>query len=209
MAAVTFSALKTKIQRKVNRPSATYLDDIGDAIVTAIQFWDHKPVWFTETSTTLSLVSGDTSITLPANFKCLDNLQILVNGTYRGHNEDFRLTTSNEMREVWRDPTLTQAPVEYALRNNTIIFNCIADQTYTLRMDYNYGDTTYPSVDGDISVWFDDGVNVIMYEAMSNFYADRSHDYEQAAAMKAKADSYYNGLLTRSNSRQAEYMLDA
>jgi hypothetical protein len=209
MAAVTFSALKTRIQREVNRPSTTYLTDIGEAIVTAIRFYDRRPVWFTEKSSTLTLSSGSATASLPTDFRRLINLQLQVDSRYRDVNNGFKPVEYEVLRRNWLDPTLSQTPVEYALFADTLYFNCLADQDYTVRIDYNYGDVTYPSADGDTSVWFDEAQDVIRYEATAIFYDDRLHDEAGFTKNKAKADLHWNNLLMRSNSQKSRYTLDA
>lgn len=209
MAATTFGALKTRIQREVNRPSSGYLTDIGEAIVTAIRFYEGKPVWFTQKTDTITLSDGDSTASLPTDFKSLINLQILVDDKYRGVNNGFKEAEFNVLRRDWLDPTLSETPQEYALFAEALYFNCLADQDYTLRIDYNYGDVTYPSADGDTSVWFDAAQDVIRYEATAIFYEDRLHYDKGAAIARAKAQSYYNNLLIRSNSQKSRYRLDA
>ncbi len=208
--AITFGDFKTKIQRLVNRPSAENLDYIGDAIVTAIKFYESRPVFFTEKIGSLTLLSGDITVDQPTDFKSLIGLEILVNGQYIGKRGGFKETTMEELRSNWLDPTLSNTPVEYALFNDQIYFNCLANQDYTMRISYNYGDVTYPESDGDISVWFADaGVDIIKYEAMALFYADRLHDYSTSDQYKQRANGYFNNLLTRSNTRRGGYTLNA
>lgn len=207
MAAVTFGALKARIHNEVNRPSAVNLDFIGNAIVTAIMFYETKPMWFTEVKDTLTLVSGSNNVALPADFKAIINLRILVNGTYRDSIGGFKSTDIKTMEDNWADPTLSQTPVEWALFNDSIYVNCLADQDYTLAITYNYGDATYPSADGDVSVWFDAGQDLIRYKATSIFYDDRLHDISLAERYEEKADKFYDNLLGRNNDRVFEYTL--
>ena len=205
--AVTFGALKTRIQAEVNRPSSAYTSPIGDAIVTAIKFYEAKPVWFTEKKGTLTLLSAANSVTYPTDLKAITNLRILVGTTYRGKGTGFRPTDIKAMEDEWTDPTLSQTPAEWALFNSSIYVNCLADQNYTLAITYNYGDSTYPSADGDTSVWFEEGADTIRYKAKAIFYRDRLHAYDLADAADEEAEEFYQNLVTRTNSRDTEYTL--
>lgn len=203
----TFGDLKTQIQSEVNRPAAANLTFISNAIVAAIKFYEAKPVWFTQKKDTLTLNAGDTTIAIPDDLKGITNLRMLVNGYYRGKGKGFDPLMIYELEERYNQADLTQIPEAWALFNTLIYVNCISDDTYTLPITYNYGDTTYPSMDGDTSVWFGDGYDVIRYKAEAIFYRDRLHDYELADVSDTKADEFLNNLVERTNMRDYEYQL--
>lgn len=201
--AATFGALKARIQAEVNRPSTAYLSPIGDAILTAIRFYEAKPIYFTETKDTLTLESGDNFVTLPNGFKRMISLRILVNGTYRGVDNGFVGVSYSQLEEVSTDPTLSQTPDTWALLGNRIYFNCLADQDYTLSIVFNIGDETPVSADSDISIWFEEGQDIIRLEAMGIFYADKLHSPELGQTCKAEAMRYYDNLVQRNVERSS------
>ncbi len=206
--AVTFGTMKTRIQAETNRPSTANLTYIGDAIVTAIKFYEAKPIWFTEKKDTVTLSSASNNVSLPSDFKRIINLRLAYSASaYRGKGTGFDPKTMKELEEDWTDPTLSQTPVEWALFGSKIYVNCLADQSYTLPITYNYGDSTYPSADGDTSVWFEEGADIIRYKAMATFYRDKLHGYDLADKADAKAEELYRNIVDRSNSRDSEYLL--
>lgn len=207
MAAVTFGALKSRIQAEVNRPSSANLAFIGNAIVTAIMYYETKPAWFTEKKDTLTLLSGDNSVALPDDFKAIIGLRLLKDGFYRGPRDGFKGTDIKALEDNWTDATLSQTPVEWALFNGSIYFNCLADQDYTLPITYHYGDVTYPSADGDTSVWFDAGQDLIRYKATAIFYEDRLHDVNMGQLYEGKAQEFLQNVISRSQDRAFEYSL--
>ncbi len=205
--AVTFGTMKTRIQTETNRPSAVNLTYIGDAIVTAIKFYEAKHIWFTEKKDTLSLTSGASTVDLPSDFKSITNLRLLNGVTFNGKGTGFDPKSIQYLEENWITSTLTTQPTEWALFNGKIYVNSISDATYTLYITYNYGDSTYPSASGDTSVWFGEGADVVRYEATAIFYEEYLHDYDLAAKARAAAGRYFQALIERNNSRSSEYTL--
>lgn len=208
MAAQTFLQMKTRVQAELNRPSTTYTSAIGDAIVSAIRFFEAKPVWFTEASSTLSLLINTNNIALPSNFKAMNTLKIPVGGYYRTQGTGFdQVQYKNLQREVI-DSTKVDTPTKWADWTGKVYINCLADANYTLTIDYYKGDTTAPSADADTSIWFDEGQDLISVKAQAIFYRRRLHDFQTAQVYDAEANDIYNNLLSRSNMRDGDSMVD-
>lgn len=205
--AVTFGALKTRIQNETNKPSSANLTFIGDAIVTAIKYYEPQAFWFTDHKDTLTLLSGVNSVALPSDFKAMQNLRIIVNGFYVGRNTGFELVDNAALEDNWPDATLSQTPQEWSKFGSLVYVNCLADQNYSLPITYTRGDTSYPSEDGDTSIWFDEAADLIRYKAMATFYRDKLHGFDEADVFDGKAQEIFNGLRDRNNSADQEYIL--
>lgn len=93
-----------------------------------------------------------------------------------------------------QDPRVLSMPIEYAVYNNTIQFDCIADQTYTLLLDgvKELGTGTTASFSaGDASAWFNDARELVRHRAKREVYAHVLKDMELAsAAASAEKDAY-------------------
>lgn len=84
-------------------------------------------------------------------------------------------------------------PAEYAIYNNTIHFDSMADQSYTLLLDglkdlSNAASASFSA--GDTTAWFNDGRELIRHRAKREVYAHVLKDMELAsAAMAAEKDA--------------------
>lgn len=202
MAAVTFGAMKDRISSETNRDSTEEVAAIGDAIVTAIRFHDRKRFWFTETNTTLTVSAAANTVSLPTDFRALINLRVLVNSQYIGKDGGFLPVSYEQLKNDETDPTRTGSPEEYSLFGSQIRVTPLADQAYTLDIDYTRGDTTYPSADGDTSIWLgDEGQDLIRNKAKAIFCRDTFGADDLAAFFESQAASYLNNLIIDNNTR--------
>lgn len=199
--AVTFGALKARIQREVNRPSASYLEDIGNAIVTAIQFYEKTPLFFNETLGNLTLLPGASTVVLPDDFGSLIDLKIFDTNRFYGDASGFKGMEYVFVSDQLACNVNPGRPRYHALFNNTICMSSIADTNYELMIAYYNKDTSYPVADSDTSIWFGEGVDVIRYHAMGTFYKDRLHSDELGDPKFEQAALYYSNLTTDNNNR--------
>lgn len=86
-------------------------------------------------------------------------------------------------------------PIEYAIYNNTIHFDSMADQSYTLLIDGikelgNAASATFSN--GDASAWFNDGRELVRHRAKREIYANVLKDMELAAAAGASEKDALN-----------------
>lgn len=96
-----------------------------------------------------------------------------------------------------QDPRVLSMPIEYAVYNNTIQFDCIADQTYTLLLDgvIELGTGTTASFSaGDASAWFNDARELVRHRAKREVYAHVLKDMELASAAASAEKDAYNTL---------------
>lgn len=96
-----------------------------------------------------------------------------------------------------QDVRVLALPVEYAVYNNTIHFDSLADQTYTLLIDgikeLGTGTTASYSA-GDTSAWFNEARELIRHRAKREVYAHVLKDMELASAAATAEKDAYNTL---------------
>lgn len=94
------------------------------------------------------------------------------------------------------DRTLSM-PVEYAVYNNTIHFDTISNDTYTLAIDgiKELGTGTTASFSaGDASAWFNEARELVRHRAKREVYAHVLKDMELASAAAAAEKEVYDML---------------
>ena len=101
-----------------------------------------------------------------------------------------------------QDNRTVAMPIEYAVYNNTIVFDSLADQNYTLVIDgikeLGNGSASYSA--GDTSAWFNDARELIRHRAKREVYANVLKDMEMAAAAGAAEKEALNIIKSELNS---------
>jgi len=134
---------------------------------------------------------------ISVRFRKIDRLRLLRNANdYLDlYHRDYEWIMSRQ------DVQAITMPLEYAIYNNYIHFDSIADQTYTLFIDgikeLGTGSTASFSA-GDASQWFNDARELIRHRAKREIYAHVLKDMELASASKAAEDDAYNTLKAES-----------
>lgn len=200
--AVTLAQLRTRIRNEINKPSTQYDTFIDDAIRSAIRFYSGERFWFLEETTTLTLASGNSSTALPTNFGLHRKLRVKVNNIWRTHGKGFDHITFDELKDEFTDASATGAPTNWATFGAAIYVDKAADSNYEMDIAYIKKDTSLPDADGETSVWFEDGQDLIREKAMEFVYRDRLHAYEKANEHETKAATWLNTLTTQHNQRQ-------
>ncbi len=211
MAAVTFADLKTRILKEADVESTSgqslYFEAIGNAIISAIRYYEGTRFWFIENTQNVTILNTQTFIALPTDFKSLIQLRLKVGNCWLTHGSGFEIVSYERLKELFTNATASGQPQNCAIFKNAVFVDRAVDQNYTIEVTYCRGDTTYPSSDGSTSVWFDDGVELIRYKALEIFYRDKKQDENKAQFYKAAADDFEDKLKQRSNTRQQRYRL--
>lgn len=200
----TFLQVKTWVANRANRSLTAEDTYIGDAVVSAIQFFEQEQFPFLQASTSLTLLSGANSVALPSDFGTLVNLRLLDDTTlYNDRNGGFRQCTYEELQDKKElSPNTSYRPNWWALYGSTIYVERPANQNYTLELDYNKQDSSYPSADADTSVFFgDQGRDLVRYRALEFYYRDRLKGFEQAERYRIMADRKVLQLRIKHNKR--------
>jgi len=196
MTAVNFGQMTQRIKDEVNRPSTSNDAFIQDAILTAIRFYTGKPFYFLEAQDSVTLLDGDTDVALPSDFGSLYKLRLLDDTTYYTDTNGIELMTISELVDA---VSVLQPgrPTRIAIWDETLYTDYEAQDDYDIDLWYYQKDATLPSADGDTSVFFDDGQDLIRNKAIEYFYRDRLHDNTSGDIYEQKAMTFYNQLTAR------------
>lgn len=199
----TFATTKTRILSEVNRSSTTYGTLVGDCILSAIQFYEKKPVWFNKKTGSVTVLETTQSIALPSDFMAnLGGARYLYSGNYVTEDDGFREVSYDVMRQGEGNNTRTGNPEKYAIEVSTLYVTPIANADYAINLHYVYRDTL-PSADGDSGIWLTYAPDLIRVKAMEYFYRDVLHSDENANVYEAIALRFWNNLLADSNRRMS------
>lgn len=197
--AVNYGQMQQRIKNDVNRPSSSNDTAVKESINTAIRFYNGRRLWFLEEKETLTLLNGDSSVALPDDFQSMLKLKYLYNNFWYSERNGFMETTWESLEDLAENSTATGRPKWWALFGDRIYFDVMANDDFTIDISYIKGDVTEPSADGDTSVFFDEGQDLIRYKAESFLYSDYLHDSDGAGTSEAKAQQVYNQLTARQN----------
>jgi len=162
-------------------------NQISNAVDTAIRSYRFERLGFNEAykvTATLS-TSADTMLltSISVRFRKLDRVRIVrAAGDYLDlYHRDYDWIMSRQ------DVRVTCQPVEYAVYNNAIHFDSMADQNYSLLFDglKELGNVSASYSAGDTSAWFTDARELIRHRAKREVYANVLKDMELAAAAGA------------------------
>lgn len=130
---------------------------------------------------------------LSVRFRKVDRIRLLRDsGDYLDlYRRDYDWIMSRQ------DDRVLSMPIEYAVYNNTIHFDTIADDTYTLAIDgvKELGTGTTASFSaGDASAWFNEARELVRHRAKREVYAHVLKDMELASAAAAAEKDAFNVL---------------
>jgi hypothetical protein len=160
---------------------------ITAAVNTAIRSYRFERLGFNEaykvTATLSTSADTMTLASLSVRFRKLDRVRIVrAAGDYLDlYHRDYDWIMSRQ------DVRVVCQPVEYAVYNNAIHFDSMADQNYALLMDglKELGNASASYSAGDTSAWFNDARELIRHRAKREVYANVLKDMELAAAAGA------------------------
>lgn len=165
----TLSTVRNHIKSDLFIEDSTVYDaQIDNAIRSALRQCSSKRFWFLWVTGSVTLESGNTTVTLPSNFGVVDAVNIIYSGNRLRDGNGFDLLHYDRLRSEYLDKqTLSSGrPKACAVMNNLLYVSHTADADYTIVLDYYRKDATLPSGDSATSVWFDDGYDVIRSLAM-------------------------------------------
>lgn len=203
--------MKTRIATDVNRDITSESSALRSAIVAAIKFYEKKGrFWFLEENTTsLTLENALNTVTLPTNFGKLISVRANVNSVWVTDGKGLDGISYAELKQLDRDPNLTDQPRNYALFGKTTLrFYPTAADDYPLDIDYIKQDVTYPSSDSDTSIWLgDESEDLIYHAASARFWGNRLRNAEKRVEHEQLALMEWKALTKAQNSREYRYRL--
>ena len=181
----TRSQVESQIADDLARSDIT--SQISEAVNTAIRSYRYERLGFNEAyrvTATLSISADFLALSgLSVRLRKIDRLRLVRSaGDYLDlYHRDYDWIMSRQ------DVRVLCQPAEYALYNNTLHFDSMADQTYTLYLDgiKELGNTSASYSAGDTSAWFNDGRELIRHRAKRELYAHVLKDMELASAAGA------------------------
>lgn len=91
--------------------------------------------WFLRTNSSLAVVEGDKSVSLPSDFKDEDGVWLEITTGSITEWTELHYMDYIDLRRHY-DDTTKQQPANYLLDNGNLVFRPVADQSYTIRLDY-------------------------------------------------------------------------
>lgn len=181
----TRSDIEAQIADDLARSDLT--SQIAAAVNTAIRSYRFERLGFNEAykvTATLSTSADVMDLTsLSVRFRKLDRIRLVrTAGDYLDlYHRDYDWIMSRQ------DVRITCQPIEYAIYNNHIHFDSMADQNYTLLMDglKELGNSSASYSAADASAWFNDARELVRHRAKREVYANVLKDMELAAAAGA------------------------
>lgn len=165
--------LRDHIKSDLTLNGSDYDTQIVNAIYSALRQYRGKRFWFLkETDTTMTLLAGTNSVSLPANFGAPGEFEIVANGLRKGDDNGFAFYDYDRLkREYWQtSPLPTDTPEACAVANNKLYVDCLAVTDFTIYPTYYKKDSTLNL--STVSVWFDDGYDAIRTLAQYIFKRD-------------------------------------
>lgn len=177
-------------------------NQIANGVNAAIRAYRYDRLGFNEAyrvTATASISLASLALTdISVRFRKIDRIRLLRDaGDYLDlYRRDYDWIMSRQ------DDRVVAMPVEYAVYNNTIHFDSVADQSYTILIDgikeLGTG-TTLSFSAADASAWFNDARELIRHRAKREVYAHVLKDMELAAAAAAAEKEAYNTLKSELN----------
>lgn len=191
----TRSDIEAQIADDLARSDLT--TQISNAVNAAIRAYRFERLGFNEAyrvTATASISANYLALSdLSVRFRKVDRVRLLRDsGDYLDlYRRDYDWIMSRQ------DDRVLSIPIEYAVYNNTIHFDTIADDTYTLAIDgvKELGTGTTASFSaGDASAWFNEARELVRHRAKREVYAHVLKDMELASAAAAAEKDAYNVL---------------
>ena len=189
----TRSDIEAQIADDLARSDLT--TQISNAVNAAIRAYRFERLGFNEAyrvTATASISANYLALSdLSVRFRKIDRVRLLRDsGDYLDlYRRDYDWIMSRQ------DDRVLSMPIEYAVYNNTIHFDTIADDTYTLAIDgvKELGTGTTASFSaGDASAWFNEARELVRHRAKREVYAHVLKDMELASAAAAAEKDAYN-----------------
>lgn len=195
----TRSDIEAQIADDLARSDLT--SQITAAVNTAIRSYRFERLGFNEAyrvTATLSTSADTMALTgLSVRLRKIDRLRIVrAAGDYLDlYHRDYDWIMSRQ------DVRVLCQPAEYALYNNAIHFDSMADQNYTLYLDgiKELGNTSASYSAADASAWFNDARELIRHRAKRELYANVLKDMELAAVAGAAEKEALNVIKSELN----------
>jgi hypothetical protein len=168
---VTLLTMREQIKTELLVNGTALDSSVDNAIRSALRIMRGKRFFFLESTTTIALLSGNSSVALPSDFAAAGTFSIVNGSAVMMDGAGYDYLTYDELQRKWLYvATLPNGlPQACAVLNGTLYNSHTANQDYAIRLNYFKKDATLPTSDTDTSIWFDDGYDVIRSHARKIF----------------------------------------
>jgi len=165
------SDLVSDIKDDLTIAGTRYDDKIKRAVRSTLTLLRGSKLWFLETSYPITLVTGDTSELLPTDFATKVSATLISDGITYTHRNGFQWVNYEDLENNYMttSPLQTARPDKWSISRGRIYFNTVAAADYTVNLRYVKKDVSLPVNDGDTSIWFDEGYELIRTSAIVAF----------------------------------------
>ena len=188
--------LRTRIKNALAIQGTEFDTDIDDSICSALTELEQEPMWFLQKKDTVTLLTGNDSVSLPSDFAAPFNARVLINNVYRDKQSGFQKQDFTVLEDLYRKQLTSGYPMNYTYWAGSIYVDVTANADYTIDLTYLQKDAVKPSDDTDTSVWFNEGLDAVRTLAMAMF-KDDVEQYDSVGNDWAKAERALNKLRER------------
>ncbi len=206
--AVTLGELKTRILFETDKSGSDFEYGVTNAIVTAIKYLEHKHPWVFNKTGVITISAGTNYANLPDDFSRLLDAKYSIGNCLYGARQGFTNVTYADLNSYMTTTAETGYPARYAIYGAQLYVTPNTANAIDVTISYNYKDSSYPSNDDDISVWFDDQtIDLVRNKALEIFYRDTLQTPELADTYLGIFQDYSNNLSKRNNTRLVQNVL--
>lgn len=202
--AYTFLALKTKLATQISDPNVD-TTITGDALVDAEQEIFNKFTTTLNSTTATNTVSSGSRIlatSLPTNLQRINNLSITSPSAYAKSLKDYYLTPDDFRKQYTAYAQTLTAPLGYWTYIDSIEFGNLADQNYSLLIDYTFS-VPVLSADGDVPTIPEVFRELLMLGAKIRIY-EQKEDFDFAQQFQNRYADLLQDFLTRYSTNQID-----
>ena len=195
----TFSDVVDDIKNDLVITGADYDSRIKGAVRSALRQLRKKRYFFLQTTGTVTLLTGQSSVALPTDFGTHHGFSFVTGGQryHDGAGLDFLTYDRLQSEYMTISPMNTGVPRACAIWGTTLYFSDIAAADYTIDCVYYKQDAALPMADGDTSAWFDDGYDLV--KAMAQVIFKGSTPEFEVTQMDTQLVTMYSGELDAQN----------
>jgi len=207
--AVTFGTLIERMLYETNKSANDFETGIKNAIVSALIYMESNHPWLLSKAGDVIISEGTRATDLPDDLNTLITAQYNIGTVINGDRQGFLQLSFNELINLFNNTSESGYPTRYAVFGDQLYVYPYTNTDTTVTLYYNYTDTTYPAVDSDTSVWFDDKlVDGVRYKALEIFYRDTLQTPELGNVYTAITRNFEDTLKKRNNYRDRNNLLN-
>jgi len=182
-----------RIEREMQRPDL--IQEIGEAINDAIEYYDRRNFWFLEGSQTISVAAGTPNV--PAPFL---NIRLACGNGPNGE-FDLCIASYDDLKQNLIGGQQGQ-PSQIAILGGVLHFNPVPNTAITIELTgrQKQGPLVNPT---DTNAWMTEGQALIRYRALSYLYDTVLLENDRAAAFASREQDEYLQIKRESNRIQA------